>query len=135
MDDIALLDRIQKGLPVSAAAIAHLRRAGLVEGRKPHWHVSAKVAAETGRQAEYMKKKELPGSHYRKMIIDYLRNFAGSSRKDINGYLMGEIRGELSEEEKLAKITNLLTYLRRKGKIVNRGTVKEPQWFIIDTDE
>ena len=135
LDDIALLDRVQKGLPVSVAAIAHLRRAGLVEGRKPHWHVSAKVAAATGKKAEYMKKKELPGSHYRKMIIDYLRNFAGSSRKDINDYLMGEIHGELSDEEKLAKITNLLTYMRRKGKIENRGTVKEPRWFIIDTAE
>ena len=48
---------------------------------------------------------------------------------------MGEIHGELSDEEKLAKITNLLTYMRRKGKIENRGTVKEPRWFIIDTAE
>ena len=36
LEDVCLLDRIQKHLSVSAAAVAHLRREGLIEGRMPH---------------------------------------------------------------------------------------------------
>jgi hypothetical protein len=73
-------------LSVSAAAVAHLRREGLIEGRMPHPHISAVVAEATGQQAEYMRKKELPGSRYRAMLIDYIGKFNGLSRKQINDY-------------------------------------------------
>ena len=132
LDDIALLDRIQKGLPVSATAVAHLRREGLVEGRKPRWHISAKIAATTGKQSDYMRKRELDGRRYRQLIIDYLEKFSGASRKEINDFMVDEIRGQLSQEEKIAKITNLLTYMRRNGEIRNCGTTKNSSWMIID---
>ncbi len=54
------------------------------------------------------------------------------SRKKINELMMDEIRGELNDEEKIAKITNLLTHLRRKGYIENRGTSRSSAWFNID---
>ena len=41
------------------------RREGLIEGRMLHPHISSVVAEATGQQAEYMGKKELPGSRYR----------------------------------------------------------------------
>ena len=129
LDDIALLDRVQKGLPVSTKAIAHLRRTGLVEGHKPHLHISASIAAATVKQAAYMRKRELSGRRYRQLIIDYLEQFPGMSRKKINELMMDEIRGELNDDEKIAKITNLLTYLRRKGFIENRGTSRRSAWF------
>lgn len=132
LDDIALLDRVQKGLPISSKAVAHLRRAGLVEGNKRHLHISASIAATTGKQADYMRKRELSGQRYRQLIIDYLAKFPGMSREKINEFMMEEIRGELSHDEKLSKITNLLTYLRRKGKIENRGTSRKSAWFNID---
>ena len=132
LDDISLLDRVQKGLPVSTKAIAHLRRAGLVEGRKPHLHISASVAAATGKQADYMHKRELTGRRYRQLIVDYLVQFPGSPRTKINEFMMEEIRGDLSAEEKNSKITNLLTFLRRKGIIFPRGKTKNARWFIVD---
>ena len=51
------------------------------------------------------------------MLIDYIGKFNGLTRKQINDYMIPEIRGELSIEEKMRKITNLLTYLRQKGEI------------------
>ena len=80
LEDVCLLDRIQKHLGVTAAAVAHLRREGLIEGRMPHPHISAVVAEATGRQAEYMRKKELPGSRYKAMLIDYIGKFNGLTR-------------------------------------------------------
>ena len=132
LEDVCLLDRIQKHLTVTAAAVAHLRREGLIEGRMPHPHISAVVAEATGQQAEYMRKKELPGSRYRAMLIDYIGKFNGLTRKQINDYMIPEIRGELSTEEKIAKISNLLTYMRRLGEIVNNGSATKPLWKLSD---
>jgi len=132
LEDVCLLDRIQKHLGVTAAAVAHLRREGLIEGRMPHPHISAVVAEATGQQAEYMRKKELPGSRYRAMLIDYIGKFNGLTRKQINDYMIPEIRGELSIEEKIAKISNLLTYMRRLGEIANTGSATKPLWKLSD---
>ena len=132
LEDVCLLDRIQKHLVITAAAVAHLRREGLIEGRMPHPHISAIVAEATGRQAEYMRKKELPGSRYRAMLIDYIGRFNGLTRRQINEYMIPEIRGELSNEEKIAKISNLMTYMRRLGEIVNTGSATKPLWKLSD---
>ena len=133
LDDVCLLDRVQKKLKIDSRAVAHLRREGLIEGRLPHIHISAKLAALTGQKAEYMKKKELAGSQYRQMLIDYLEKFGRLTRREINDYLLGEIRGELSEKEKLTKISNILTYMRRKGVIENAGSDAAPLWKLSDS--
>ena len=132
LDDILLLDRVQKGLRIGADAVRHLRSEGLIEGRVPHLHVSAKIAALTNQKAAYMKKKERTGAHHRGLLIDYIGKFNGLTRAEINEYMLEEIRGDLSESEKLTKISNLLTYLRRKGDIYNSGTDTKPLWKLTD---
>ena len=79
-----------------------------------------------------MRKKELPGSRYRAMLIDYIGKFNGLTRKQINDYMIPEIREELSTEEKIAKISNLLTYMRRLGEIANTGSATKPLWKLTD---
>jgi hypothetical protein len=48
--------------------------------------------------------------------------------------MIPEIRGELSIEEKIRKITNLLTYLRQKGEIKNIGTDRKPLWILSNSN-
>ena len=72
------------------------------------------------------------GEQYRRIFIDFLRRFPGITRRKINEFMMEEIRGDLTEKQKRAKISNLMTGLRRNGKIVNKGSDKEPRWFYID---
>ena len=76
-----------------------------------------------------MKSKERPGAYYRGLLLEYIAKFNGSSRKKINEYMLDEIRGDLSKDEKLAKITTWMTSLRRFGKIKNIGTDRKPQWI------
>lgn len=133
LDDICLLDRVQKGLRIDTRSIAHLRREGLIEGRSPRLHISAKIAAETGKKADYMKKKEWAADHYRNLLIDFLGRFGESSRKEINEFMLDEIRGSLSIEQKISKIGNILTYLRKKGRIRNIGSDAKPRWILIDS--
>ena len=86
----------------------------------------------TGQEAAYMRKKERTGEQYRRIFIDFLRRFPGITRRKINEFMMEEIRGDLTEKRKRSKISNLMTGLRRNGRIVNRGSDKEPRWFYID---
>ena len=128
LEDVFLLDRVQKGLSISAKAVRHLRTEGLIEGRVPHLHVSAKIAALTGREAEYIKRKQKPSRHYHSLILSYLEKFGSASREKINELLIDEFPTTLSKEEKLAKISNILSYLRINGKIFNTGTKHSPIW-------
>jgi hypothetical protein len=129
LDDVCLLDRVQKKLKVDARAVAHLRREGLIEGRLPHIHVSAKIAALTGQEAAYMRRKERPSAYYRNLLLEYIAKFDGSSREKINEYMVEEIRGDLTKNEKLAKITTWMTHLRKSGKIKNIATDRKPSWI------
>lgn len=135
LDDILLLDRVQKGLRIGADAVRHLRSEGLIEGRVPHLHVSAKIAALTGREAEYIRNRTKPGKHYHALIIDYLEKFKKATRSKIDELLLDEIRGNLSKEEKLSKISNILSYLRINKKIRNVGTKHDPIWVLLRESE
>ncbi len=135
LDDVLLLDRVQKGLQISKDAMRHLRMEGLIEGRAPHLRVSAKVAALTGRKTEYMKKRERASEHYHGLILEFIGKWPRSSRAEINEYLMDEIVGEFSKEEKMSKITNWLSYLRKSGRIRNVGTDANSRWILVDSNE
>ena len=135
LDDIMLLDRVQKGLRISAEAVKHLRSEGLVEGRVPHLHVSAKIAALTGGEVDYIKKRQKSSKYYHSLILDYLEKFKEATRDKIDELLLDEIRGSLSIEEKKVKISNILTYLRRKGYIYNSGSDAASCWKLSDKIE
>ena len=133
LEDVCLLDRIQKHLAVSASAIAHLRHEGLVEGRMPHVHISARIAAITGQEVEYVKAKRRTGERLRSLIKDFLGQWGAADRKKIDELLMDELDKGMSAEVKHSKITNILAVMRRKGEIRNEGTDHNPIWRLTRT--
>ncbi len=66
LTDVLALDRVQKGRPLQEDLVRRLRRAKLIEGRKPHLHVSAAIAEATGNKAEYIRTRALDDEHYEK---------------------------------------------------------------------
>jgi ATP-dependent DNA helicase RecG len=130
--DIFALDRIQKKLPVSDEALGHLRRAGLIEGRKPNVHVSAIVAAATDNKAEYIKMRSLDDRHYKELILECLAKFGEASRKDINGFIFPKLGDVLNAKQKYHKISNLLSSMRRAELIHNAGNDAKPIWKITE---
>ena len=129
--DILALDRVQKDLPISDMMIKHLRKANLIEGRKPHFHVSAKVAQATDTLADYIKTRAQDNAFYAKLIMDYLRESGRASRQEIDHLLIEKFSNALNEREKQNKVTNLLSNLRRGGHICNAGTRKDPHWELV----
>jgi ATP-dependent DNA helicase RecG len=132
LDQILALDRVQKRLPLSDDMIKRLRRQGLIEGRKPHLHVSATVAKVTASKADYIKTRAQDDDYYCKLITDYLKKFNKASRGEIDKLLLDKLSNVLDNEQKKKKIANLLTKLRRSGKIQNEGSKKTPQWKIAE---
>ena len=133
--DILALDRVQKRLPIPDETIGHLRRGGLIEGRKPHFHVSATIANATATRADYIRTRALDDEHYKKLITDYLAKFRSASRSDIDAFLIDKLSDALDDAQKRAKVGNLLTSLRRSKVIHNYGSYKAPEWRLISDAE
>ncbi len=131
-EDVLALDRVQKNHPIPDEAINRLRRAKLIEGRKPHFHVSATVAAATDHKAEYIRTRPQHDAHYQKLILDYLEKNGSASRKDIDDLLWKILSEALDQGQKSHKIANLLSNLRRSGHIRNAGIRRKPVWRLAE---
>ncbi len=131
-EDVLALDRVQKNLEISDQAIKQLRRAKLIEGRKPNFHVSANVASVTASKADYMRTRSLDDQYYKKLITDYLLKFGTASRKDVDEFLLGKLSDVLDYGQKKAKVSNLLSNLRRAGVIHNSGSDKTSKWQLVE---
>lgn len=130
--DIVALDRVQKRLPVDDAMVKRLRRAGLIEGRKPNLHVSALVAKATGSKADYIRTRAQDDAFYGKLVTDYLGKWGKASRQDIEKLLWDKLSDALDDEQKRNKISNLITKWRRAEIIRNTGSRKTPEWRLAE---
>lgn len=126
--DVLALDRVQKKLPIPDEAVIRLKRMKLIEGRKPNYHVSGAVAEATANKADYIRTRAQDDEFYAKLIIDYLEKFGQATRAEINKLLVDKLSDALDDKQKYNKIGNLLTKLRRQGKIVNTGSDTAPSW-------
>lgn len=130
--DVVNLDRVQKKLPITDDAIRHLRRRTLIEGRKPNFHVSAKVAAATATMADYVRTRAQDDEFYAKLLTDYLAGAGHATRREVDQLLVDKLSDALTPEQRTKKIANLLTKLRRRGVIVNSGPRASPQWMLAE---
>jgi len=131
LEQIIMLDKVQKRKSLSAEEIKYLKSLGLIEGRKPHYIISAKITASLSNEelkAHYIKQRGLDDEHYKKLIVEYLRKFGESHRKNIEKFLLDKLPGILTESQKKHKVTNLLSALRIKGVIQNKGYSK---WSLV----
>lgn len=119
--DVILLDKVQKGRPLSDEEFRSLKAKRLIEGRRPNVFVSAEVAAATESKADYIKKRAFDKAHYKKMVAAYLEKFGEAKRKDVNKLLLGKLSDALNEKQKRVFIMNLLQEMRRERAIVPVG--------------
>lgn len=130
ISDILALDRIQKGLSIDdEKIIRNLRHKKLIEGRKPHLHISEVIAqvSPSEKRAQYILEKGQEVSFYEQQIIDFLR-LKPSQRHEIEDLLLKQLSTALSTEQKKRKIGNMLLSLKRKNKIRCKGRRKAAIW-------
>lgn len=132
LEDIIALDRVQKKLPLTDEMIKRLRNAQLIEGRKPNFHISLKVAKVTDKKVDYVISRPQDDDYYAKLILDYLKSFGNATRQEINELLLKKLSDTFDDLQKDNKVKNLLTKLRRSGKIVNEGSRTSPVWKLAE---
>ncbi|MBM3591002.1 MAG: hypothetical protein FJX30_06525 [Alphaproteobacteria bacterium] len=129
-----ILDKIQKGrgVEVDEVEARKLAKEKLIEGRRPNYILSMKVAEILGREVEHTEKKGFLDDEISNFIIKHLKNFPnGQTRRQINDLVWKYLPGILNEKQKRRKINNILTKLSVLEKIKNYGTRKFPLWKLV----
>jgi ATP-dependent DNA helicase RecG len=120
LGEIVLLDKVQKHESITDDSLSLLRKKKFVEGRKPNIYISKSIAGESkyvGLKAIYIRNKGFDDEYFKKLIIEYISKFNKATRQEINELLKDKLPETLSREQRFDKITNLLAFLRRSGKI------------------
>ncbi len=128
LDLVMLLDRVQKGLRIDREGHRRLKSSGLVEGRYPNLTVAGSVARATGSAGRHIRERGFDNQYYLDMIFTLVREHGPVDRRNIDQALKTKLPDRLTDEQKRAKISNLLQYLRMSGKVVNQGTRSRPAW-------
>jgi len=108
---VVLLDRVQKSYFINDNEIKYLKTQGLIEGRKPNFHVAAKIAEVSGNKTEYIKLRGLKDTYYKSMILEYLSKYGSDYKQKEN------------------KVRNIIYSMSKRDKtILNTGTNRKPNW-------
>lgn len=132
LEEIMLLDKVQKKQTLTAFEEKFLKSKKLIEGRKPNFFIGIKVAQKTGQKASYTKNKAFDKQYYLDLIIKSIKQHKSLSRKDVDELLWNKLPDWMNDKQRKYKIGNLLSELRMRGKIENVGIYKEPKWIIYD---
>ena len=114
-----LLDKVQKGKPISDEAVKMLRKEKLIEGRKPHLYVSKQIAQVTGQKVVYSKHKGLADKKCEALLLESLNDHKTLTKQEVVRLLWDVLPDQLDDKQKMNKIEYLLKRLRNKGDITN----------------
>lgn len=135
LEQVIWLDRVQKKHRIADIQSVVLRKAKLIEGRKPNFFVSAKIANATDTRAEYTRNKGLDDKYYKTFVLQHIQEFKSVPVSEVRSLLLDKLPSSLTEQQKLAKVKNLLSSLRIYGfggqKIVATSPGKGAKWSIL----
>ena len=130
LEEIMMLDKVQKKIPLTSIEEKHLKSKKLIEGRRPNFFIGLKVAQNTGQKAEYSKTKGFDKTYYLDLISKAIKEHKELNRKEIDELLWNKLPDWMSEKQKKTKVNHLLSELRAKDVIENKGTFGKPQWVL-----
>ncbi len=131
IDEIMLLDNVQKKKHLNESEEKYLRERKLIEGRKPNYYISKAIAQITGQKAAYSKNKAFDKSYYLDLILKSIREHDVMERNDVDQLLWNKLPEWMNDKQKKIKINNLLSELRRNKKIKNIGVDAKSRWTLI----
>ena len=129
LEQVMLLDRVQKGLPISPEAHLELEAEGLVHGAHPHQVVADPILDVTAPSVNFDgSPPDLGHQHYVDLVVGVVVEKGPVGRKEIEEVLLPELPDELTDDQKRTKVRNLLQDARRAGRIFNAGSRARPAW-------
>lgn len=131
---VVLLDRVQKKQLITDDAATMLRKAGLIDGRKPNYFVEAHIAKATGGRSEYIRNRAFDDAHYKDMVLAYLKKYGSASKQDLAGLILDKLSDVLDEKQKANKLRNLLYAMSKRDKTIEKSVVQEKRRWILVLD-
>ena len=128
LKEIIALDKVSKKKPLTDWEIKTLRNKNLIEGRKPNFHISSKVAQATGEKAEYIEQKGFDDAYYEQLIIEHLKSFDVGDSSDFRDLLYEKFPKVLDRSKKDNKLRNMLQRMKRRGVI---ETTPNRKWKLV----
>ncbi len=130
LTEVILLDKVQKEQIISENAAKLLKKKGLIEGRKPNYFISEKIAEKTDQRADYIKNRGFKDQHYKNMILELIEKYGSASKLDIDKLILDILPAVLDNNQKGNKIRNILYAMSKRDRtIVNQGTNRNPVWI------
>jgi len=121
IEDVFLIDRVQKKMPLAKEQIARLRKLKVVEGKAPNMFVSASIAEAINKKAQYIRNKGQDDQYYKRMILDYLNQWGKGTKGDFLELLKDKLPDVLSDKQKANRVRNYLYALSRAGTVQRDG--------------
>ena len=121
LEDALLLDKVQKGVSITAEQTRHLRALQLVEGRSPKLRISAQVAVATGQEVAYLNQQRPDVSDYKAALCKLL-TLGPQPRTKVDDLLLPKLQlwiPELARRKEYVKA--LLKEMSKEGRIQNIG--------------
>ena len=126
LEEIILLDKVQKGKQITSDEASYLKRKKLIEGKRPNLHISSDVAQVTDQRDDYIKLRGIDDTYCQNIILEYLGKFKSGTRADFEKILLDKLPDVLDENQKKNKVKNNLQALRKSGKIEPDGRM----WYL-----
>jgi ATP-dependent DNA helicase RecG len=127
--EVILLDKVQKDIKINDDGAKLLKKKELIEGRKPNYYISAKLAELTNQKASYTKNKGLDKEVYKGFIIQHIKNHGFATRQEIDTLLMNNLPDYMSQKQRKKKIDNLLRDMSGVS-IINIGSKSKSKWIL-----
>lgn len=129
LEDIMLLDKVQKKKKLLNTQITYLKRKWYIEWRKPNFHISLKVAEGTELISDYVKQKWFKDQHYKKLILEFISKNKWASKQEIDKLLLDILPNVLDDVKKKNKVRNILYTMSKKEMVIfNSWTTRYPIW-------
>jgi len=122
MDDVILLDKVQKKQPIKKIEIQHLRDLKLVLGKDSNLLITADIYTNAS------------FSDYKKLILNYIKINGTATREDINNLIIPLLNENETEEKKQKRVANILSKLAYTDKKIENvsKSVRYPVWKLSD---
>jgi ATP-dependent DNA helicase RecG len=122
LEEIIMLDKVQKRKVISETEIAYLKKRNFIEGRKNNYYLSYHVIKPTEDEeliSEYVANKSFDDEYFKKLILEYIAKQGKTRRKAIDKLIIPKLSDVLSDTQKKDKVRNFLSFLRMNGKIIS----------------
>lgn len=128
---VILLDTIQKRKfdLLSDKQIKFLRIGKMIEGRKPNYYVSAKVAQITDEKVKYTRNKAFDKQYYMDMIKNFISKYKSATRKEIDDLILDKLPEYMTVKQKRSKVHNIMSEMSKNGIIKNIGSKFKSKWI------